>query len=83
MTITRRDLLAGTIAGAGGFMLRSKYAPAVEKTRADCYDPFEMVPLGKTGLKTSRVGIGTGMKGWMRQSNQTRLGRQTLSETSA
>jgi hypothetical protein len=34
MTINRRELLAGTISGAGGLMLRNKYATAKEKTKA-------------------------------------------------
>jgi len=35
-----------------------------------------MVPLGKTGLKVSRIGMGTGMSGSNRESNQTRLGKE-------
>jgi aryl-alcohol dehydrogenase-like predicted oxidoreductase len=34
------------------------------------------VPLGKTKIKVSRVGFGTGMRGGNRQSNQTRLGKE-------
>ena len=33
------------------------------------------MPLGKH-LKVSRIGFGTGMKGWERQTNQTRLGEE-------
>ena len=35
----------------------------------------DSVPLGNTGLRASLVGLGTGMKGWMRQSNHTRMGK--------
>jgi 1-deoxyxylulose-5-phosphate synthase len=34
----------------------------------------DLVPLGNTGIRISRVGIGTGTSGYCRQSNQTRLG---------
>lgn len=41
-------------------------------------NPYEEVALGRTGLRVSRIGMGTGMRGWMRESNQTRLGREAL-----
>ena len=40
------------------------------------FDPYGQVPLGKTKIKVSRLGFGTGMRGWMRQSNQTKLGKE-------
>ncbi len=36
--------------------------------------PTDLVPLGKTGITMSRVGIGTGTRGYHRSSNQTRMG---------
>jgi len=36
--------------------------------------PIPQVVLGKTGIKVSLVGLGTGVRGWMRQSNHTRMG---------
>ena len=38
-------------------------------------NPTDKVRLGKTGLKVSLVGIGTGSIGYARHSNQTRLGQ--------
>ncbi len=38
----------------------------------------DLVPLGRSGVRVSRLGIGTGMKGWNHQSNQTRLGMEGL-----
>lgn len=38
--------------------------------------PVDKVPLGKSGVTISLVGIGTGSGGWARQSNQTRLGQK-------
>ena len=37
--------------------------------------PTSQVPLGKSGIKVSMVGIGTGSIGWARHSNQTQLGQ--------
>lgn len=37
--------------------------------------PTDYVQLGKSGVKVTMVGIGTGSLGWGHQSNQTRLGQ--------
>jgi aryl-alcohol dehydrogenase-like predicted oxidoreductase len=71
MRIRRRTFLHGTAAGVGAALVR-RPADAAEGT----FDPFERVPLGKTGIQVTRVGLGTGMRGWNRQSNQTRLGEK-------
>ena len=38
--------------------------------------PTDLVPLGRTGIRISVVGIGTGSHGWAGASNQTRLGQE-------
>ena len=40
--------------------------------------PTDKVSLGKTGLKISLVGIGTGTHGWNHESDQTRQGQETF-----
>jgi len=79
MPMNRRQFLTTTLAGAAGAaagaaltgqLLAAPDAPAPTNP----LDPFQLVPLGRTGIKVSLIGIGTGMKGGMRQSNQTRLG---------
>ena len=40
----------------------------------------DKVKLGKTGIRPSFVGIGTGSVGWNHQSNQTRLGAEKFNE---
>ena len=79
MKIGRRAFLESMAVGAGGLALGCQgrhtvdtkpATPAVSAT----FDPYEMVSLGRTTIRLSRVGIGTGMRGWKRQSNQTRLG---------
>ncbi len=74
MKIKRREFLAGSIAGIGTFLLGSKNVFSAEPN-SSMYDPFETVTLGKTGIKVSRIGLGTGMRGGNRQSNHTRMGQ--------
>ncbi len=49
--------------------------PAIQ-TSQKTFEPYELVGLGKTGLKVTRVGFGTGMKGGNHSSNQVRLGKE-------
>ena len=74
MKIPRREFLKKSALGVGGILVGVQLgaaASAAPKT----FDPFALVPLGKTDLKFSRVCMGTGMNGGQRQSNQTRKGR--------
>ncbi len=75
----RREFLANSVAGVSGLLLGSTLAscePNAVKAQARTYDPWEIVPLGRTGLKVTRVGFGTGMKGGRHSSNQVRLGKE-------
>ncbi len=71
----RREFLTMSLAGVGGVLLGSRFTLAQEQ-KPKTFDPYELVPLGKTKIKVSRVGFGTGMRGGNRQSNQTRLGKE-------
>ena len=75
MEMKRREFLARSIAGMGGLLLGSGCLSAAGGKSAT-FDPYELVPLGKTKIKVSRVGLGTGMRGGGRQSNHTRMGRE-------
>ena len=75
MKIKRREFLARSIAGVGGLLLGAEFAAAAEQ-ETKMFNPYERVPLGKTKIKVSRVGFGTGMRGGSRQSNQTRMGKE-------
>jgi len=75
MRIDRRQFLTTSLAGAGGMILGCSGADA-QRPAADTANPYELVPLGKTGLKVSRIGFGTGMRGGGRNSDQTRLGQE-------
>jgi aryl-alcohol dehydrogenase-like predicted oxidoreductase len=71
----RREFLARSIAGAGSLLLGTELTAAV-KSMPVTFDPYERVLLGRTKIKVTRVGFGTGMRGGNRQSNQTRLGKE-------
>lgn len=71
MQYTRRRFIGTVTAGVGGMLLSSEFASAhIAKT----HDPYEIVTLGKTGIKTTRLCMGTGISGGNRQSNLTRMG---------
>jgi hypothetical protein len=59
--ITRRQFIRTTAALAGGVLLSSCSSQTLgAKAKRTAVD---QVPLGKTGLKLSRLGIGTGTRG--------------------
>ncbi len=64
-----------TIAGATGTVLLGNSIKAVPPAiTPGMYDPFETITLGKTGIKTTLLGMGTGYSGYNRSSNITRAG---------
>ena len=67
---SRRDFLGASAAvgAATGLLGHATGAPARQRSGAD------LVTLGKTGLKTSLLGMGTGSTGVRRSSNQVKLG---------
>jgi len=75
MEMKRREFLTRSIAGAGGLLLGARFAPAAAQ-KDGVYDPYELVRLGRTKIRVSRVGLGTGMRGGGRQSNHTRIGQE-------
>lgn len=68
----RREFLQTAALGAGALALGR--AGAAEPSAAGCFDAFEAVELGHTGLKFPRLMMGTGIRGGMRQCNLTRMG---------
>lgn len=65
--ISRRDFLAGVTAAAGVASLGARLAPAAEK--AAVKRGSDLVTLGRTGLKPTLLGIGTGTVGGSQQRN--------------
>lgn len=74
MTWLRRDFLAVSAAAVSQLFL-GRRGWTREAAALETFDPYETVTLGKTGLKTSRLGLGTGMRGGNRESNHTRMGK--------
>jgi aryl-alcohol dehydrogenase-like predicted oxidoreductase len=76
--LDRRRFLGGAVSaaaaiGGGGAAAREASPTLGAALAADVPAPAE-VTLGKTGIKTTRLAQGTGVKGFDRQSDQTRMG---------
>ncbi len=72
-TITRRKFI-GTVSAGAGFILAGDALLASPFNVKKKGDPFRMVTLGKTGIKTTLLGMGTGFNGGNRTSAITRAG---------
>ena len=77
----RRDFIRSAAAGLGAaFLARQSILNALAETQLSRkYAATETVTLGKTGIKTSRLAMGTGTVGYAKHSNQTALGVGGLS----
>ncbi len=76
-TVKRREFIARTACGLGAAWLGSKSWALPLPAR---YSATDMVTLGSTGLKTSRLAMGTGTVGSGHHSHQTALGVQGLAD---
>ncbi len=78
----RRDFLRKTATGMGAAWLSSTTSLAsvlAFETPARKFNAHDEVTLGKTGIRTSRLAMGTGTVGFGGASNQTRLGMSPFS----
>lgn len=71
---TRRQFMATMAAGTGTVLLSNSIQGITLESKTQTFDPFQMVSLGKTGIKTTLLGMGTGYSGYNRSSNITRAG---------
>jgi len=76
---SRRQFVAGALAGAGILAVRPKWLAAAEagSNQGKC-KATEIVALGQTGIKVSRLAQGTGWNGGARSSAHTRLGEKAF-----
>ena len=80
--ISRRKFIGKIVGGTGGILLlNSRGAKSQQRNPDFIIDPTvkkatDLVVLGKSGIKVSLVGIGTGSGGWAGSSDQTRLGQE-------
>jgi 1-deoxyxylulose-5-phosphate synthase len=73
--ITRRELLKKSIAGAGALSAACWTGPYLKSVFAEALSATDRIEIGKSGVKVSRVAMGTGFNGFGRSSNQTRAGQ--------
>jgi predicted aldo/keto reductase-like oxidoreductase len=72
--VSRRKFLAGLTAAAGAVTLRGRFACAAE-SQAKARKASDLVTLGRTGLRPTLLGIGTGTRGG---SQQRGIGQQAF-----
>ena len=78
----RREFLTRAASGVGAVWLgsRSLSGAALLDAPARTFSASDIVTLGKTGIKTSRLACGTGTVGYGGHSRQTRLGVDGLAD---
>lgn len=84
--LNRRKFLGAVVGGTGvaatsvllwdGLIAKSGHQDAGFTIAPAIKSPTDKVSLGKSGIKISLVGIGTGSGGWAGRSDQTRLGQE-------
>ncbi|MBL8799051.1 MAG: aldo/keto reductase [Planctomycetia bacterium] len=74
LPLSRRDFLGQSAAAVSALSLVNTL-PAADAPRKP-RSAADLVPLGKTGLKCSLLGLGTGSTGVKRSSNQVKLGQE-------
>lgn len=72
--LTRRQFLATVSAGAGTVLFGSAASAMLTDRSVLSSDPLQIVTLGKTGIRTTLLGMGTGFNGGNRSSAITRAG---------
>lgn len=72
--LTRRQFVATMAAGAGSVFIGSSACAGFAGKSQSAADPFRTITLGKTGIKTTLLGMGTGYSGYNRSSAITRAG---------
>ena len=76
----RRDFLAKSVVGVAGAWLGSRGWAGAMPLKAGKFSAADVVALGQTGIKTSRLACGTGTMGFNHRSNQSVMGIQGLAD---
>ncbi len=77
-TISRRHFIRSSLAGTGVLAGAPAWLPAAETPAAGSFKGTDLVTLGKTGIKTSRLAQGTGYNGYSHTSAHTRQGTEAF-----
>ncbi|HEX2975530.1 MAG TPA: aldo/keto reductase [Bacteroidales bacterium] len=72
--LTRRQFVRTVSAGAGTILIGQAALSAIPDKKSEQAGPLKTITLGKTGIKTTMLGMGTGFSGYNRSSNITRAG---------
>ena len=72
--LTRRQFVTTISVGAGTVLLGKSILAAASNSTGSSTDPLQIITLGKSGLKSTLIGMGTGFSGYNRSSNITRAG---------
>lgn len=76
----RRDFIRTTCAGIGAYALGARFGLAETLAETKGKLASDVITLGKSGIKASRLAMGTGTHGGAGASNQTRLGLGGVSD---
>src|SRR5208282_871406 len=77
--MNRRDFIIRTACGVGiALGSRSSFALDITPAATSKFSATDTVEIGKTGIRTSRLAMGTGTFGFGGRSNQTSLGSKEL-----
>jgi len=78
----RREFLKKTITSSAALLAGTQLIGCAPEQKSCCeqlpknFDPCQSITLGKSEIKVTRLGFGTGMKGGRGESNLTRLGKE-------
>lgn len=75
--LSRRDFIKTTLVGAGWLAGAPAWLGGAESGPAS-FKGNDLVPLGRTGIKVSRLAQGTGYNGYNRSSAHTRAGKEAF-----
>lgn len=73
--ISRRKFISKISVGAGTVLLANATETVAGLSKRST-NPFQTITLGKSGIKTSMIGMGTGYHGGNRECNLTRMGKK-------
>jgi aryl-alcohol dehydrogenase-like predicted oxidoreductase len=76
MKQTRRQFIQSTALVSGSLLAGAAATFGAASVTKPAFSASDKVALGKSGLNVTRLMLGTGMKGWQRQSNHTRMGQE-------
>jgi 1-deoxyxylulose-5-phosphate synthase len=79
--ITRREMLRKSVAGLGtAAVSRCWSGPYLKGASPAAPSATDRIEIAKSGVRVTRIAMGTGFHGWERASNQTRLGQKAFTE---